>query len=59
VIESVGKPPTDSSAVRRKRTLVPQQNIASSASLPREIAPKNSACWAQAAAVMPPRREFA
>jgi hypothetical protein len=38
--------------------LVPQQNIAPWPALPREIAPKNSACWAQAAAAIPPEREL-
>ncbi len=52
VSEFVGNPPTLSNASRRNSTLVPQQKTASSPSLPRAMAPKNSACWAQDAAAM-------
>ena len=44
VSECVGKPPTLSNASRRNSTLVPQQKTAPRPSLPRAIAPKNSAC---------------
>ena len=52
VSELVGNPPTLSNASRRNSTLVPQQKTASSPSLPRAIAPKNSACCAHDAAAM-------
>ena len=46
---SVGKPPTCSSALRRITKFVPQQKIASRASFPSQIGPKNNACWDHAA----------
>ena len=48
--DASGKPPAAARAAREKTTLVPQQNIAPMPSLPRAIAPKNRACWLQAAA---------